>query len=412
MIDRTLILRNLWSSMGRYRVVLFFIATAAAALLLLSAVVGQGASNVSAQLSHNSAVSSLQIASASTTGNAVQLDRKTLAAVAAVAHVKSVDPWAQEGIIAQSESLWADPGTPLVFWATPRIAYAQPKIVSPLRARVANLAPDQILLPSRVGSKSFSKTVGKTFTFTYTVATGASSGVDQKISLAVVGLYDNSVPGNDGTSAVYISQSLESKLIAARAGLPHALSPGDSYVYPEAYVNVDGVDHVTAVQTALAKRGYNVSSIASQVTQLPGLLRLLSYLNTAIAVILLLFCFGSGISIGSAWLAQRGREIGLLRALGWTRARIFVDLVLEIGAAGVVCGIAGIATGLILSVLASLALSGRTVDGIEFADGVTLPGWYWFAGVLVGLPVALAIGAIRPVSRLARLAPDDALRQL
>lgn len=169
---------------------------------------------------------------------------------------------------------------------------------------------------------------------------------------------------------------------------------------------------MASVQSALANNQYNVSSIVSQVTQLPGLLQILSFMNSAIAILLLLFCLGFGISIGSAWLAQRGREIGLLRALGWTQRRVFKVLILEITAAGLACSIVGTLLGVLLSTVAGILLGGHTVYGIEFGQQITLPGWQWFVAVLFGLPIALGLGAIRPVSRLARVAPDDALRQL
>lgn len=411
-VDAAFIRRNLRSSTTRYRLVLVLMAVAAAALLLLSAVVGQGAAVLSEQLSHQSAVSSLKVTSASTSGTAVQLDAANLEKLATKKHVRSVDPWAQEGVMAQDSVLWAGPNTPLVFWATPRIAYAQPKIVDPKGGAAPALTGTQVIFPDQVGTKRFKGLVGKTFTFTYTVATGVDSGVDQEMKLTIAALYDNSVPGDDGQSAVYVSQSLESRLIAARNGLAHASTPGPGYVYPSAYVDVDDVSNVRRVQAKLAGQNYNVSSIASQVTQLPGLLRILSYLNVFIAITLLIFCLGSGIAIGSAWLSQRGREIGLLRALGWTRQRVFRSLVLEISAAGFICSIAGVIIGVITSTIASQLIAGRTVYGIEFATDLALPQWYWFVGVLIGLPIALALGAIRPVARLSRVAPDDALRQL
>ncbi len=360
-IDATLVRRNLRSSAARYRVVLVFMALAAAALLVLSAIVGQGAAVLAERLSHASAVSSVKVLSESATSTVVQLNEANLKRLAEVPHVRTVSPWAQEGLLAEDESLWADAGTPVVFWATPRIAYAQPKIIEPESANEVPLGNDQIILPSQIGSKRYAGLVGSTFTFSYTVATGESSGVDQKVQLTVVGLYDNSVPGSDGQSAAYVSQELESRLIAARSGLAHASSPGPTYVYPAAYVDVDDIANVTTVQAQLVAANFNVSSIASQVSELPGLLRLLSYVNTFIAVVLLLFCLGSGIAIGSAWLAERGREIGLLRALGWTRQRVFRALVGEIAAAGLLCGVIGALVGLAGSVLTSQAIAGQTL---------------------------------------------------
>lgn len=229
LIDSTLVLRDLRSSLSRYRVVLLFMAVAAAGLLLLSAVVGQGASVLSRHLSKNSAVSTIWVQSASTSGAATQLTQANIERIAAMTHVKAIEPWAQQGLMPESASLWTDSGTPLVLWATPRIAYAQPAVNDPKSTVSGTLAYNEVLMPDAVGRKKYRFSVGKTYDFTYTMATGASSGVEQKISLKVVGTFDNSVPGSDGNAPVYVSGALEQKLIAARAGLRTG-SPGADYL--------------------------------------------------------------------------------------------------------------------------------------------------------------------------------------
>lgn len=413
-IDTTFATRNLRGSLGRYRVLLGFMAGAAAFLLLLSGVVGQGAAALAGKLSKNSAVSSI-VVSSQAPGSPRALDKAGLAALQSIPHVVSVAPWAQEGMMSNDSGLWQSAHDPSVFWATPRIAFAQPKVVATVAGHdpgLPTLGADEVILPATINGRSMNSELGRTVDFEYTLATGASDGIGEHVKLRVVGLFDNSVPGSDGPNPVYVSPELEHRMIAAMQGLRGVADPGSSYSYPSAYVNVDDVAHVTAVQSQISKAGFSVSSIAGQVTELPGLLGLLSKLNLAIAGMLAVFCLGSGISIGSAWLAQRSREIGLLRALGWTRGRIFRALIGEILAAGLVCGAFGAALGVGSLLVASRLLASRSLLEIEFSATTTLPAWYWFAGILFGLPIALAVGAVRPLLRLSRIAPDDALRQL
>lgn len=409
MINRMFVLCDLRLSLAKHRLMLVVIAAGAALLLLVSSVVGQGTSVASGQLPQPSGIGTIKLTSASVAGNAVQLTHEALDHVLGVRGVEAVQPWAQEGLMPESQELWADANTPLVFWATPRIRYAQPSLVAP-RGPEAALADNEIILPATIGDKSFAACVERTFSFSYTVATGASRGESQLLDLRVAGLYDNSMPGARDQNEVFVSLPVEEKLIMARSGTPSEAGLAESYTFPAAFVDVTDADTAASVQSTLQAAGYGVSGVSS-VTAQPGALRLLGSVNAGLAVLLLLFCVGSGLAIGAAWLRRREREIGLLRALGWTRARIFTLLLAEIAGAGLLSALAGAALGVVASAVVSVLLGGASVFGVAFAGGVTLPNPTWLALVVVGLPVALAVGAIRPLRRLARTDPDDALRR-
>jgi|GEM_PF-4860925 len=408
MIYRVFIRRNLDGTLRRYRVVLVVIATGAAALLVFSAVIGQGAAAVSTSLSTDSAISSIRLDSMTSRGDSVQLTKPALDKVRAIDGVVAVEPWAQEALTPEDAALWLDKNTPLAFWGTPRIAAVQPKVVAGKDA----VGPREILLPNRVGDRDYTSSVGRKFHFSYIVRTGVASGSPEPIDLLVVGVYDNSHPGQDGEIAAYISPKLVTLLVAAKAGLAKDRFNADAHVYPSAFVQVRDVSMVEKVQSRLVGEGYGASSIVSQVGALPRILQLLGYLNLAIAVALALLCVGAGLSIGSASLAQRGRDIGLLRALGWGRRRVLRSLMAEIGVFGVICAVLACLLGIALSFLANSVLGGSTVWGVEFVTGVRLPALAWLGIVLIGLPAAVVLGAVRPMARLARIDPDDALRQL
>lgn len=411
MIDNTFIKRNLTTSVRRYRLLLAGLAITTAVFLAISAVVGSAAAHTAAKLTQQSAISAIKVASASPGGNTLELTADRLASISAMPQVKSVDPWEQEGLFAEESSMWPDASTPLVLWATPRIPYVQPAIDSNPAAE-ENLGDDEVIIPDRSGDKDMRSLVGTTHAFSYTVATGAASGVSQPLDLKVVGTFDNSVPDADGPTPAYVSQGLMKKLIAARSGLPEKSGPPAGYSYPLAYVQADSPSSVAALQARLSSDGYTASSISTEVGELPGLVNLLSILDNVIAAFLAVFCLASGVAIASAWLGQRRREVGLLRALGWRRQRVLRAFLIEVIGAGLAASLSGAVLGVIISIATSLLLSGRDALGLHFAEAISLPALPWLFGVIGGIPLALALGAVGPTLSLARISPDDALRQL
>ena len=295
----------------------------------------------------------------------------------------------------------------MVYWATPRIAAVQPKIVAGRDVT----APDEIVLPDVVAGRDLTEVVGSTYPFQYTVRTGVDTGTANLVDLTVVGLFDNANPGSDGETAGYVSIELENVLIAAMDGLSADVFNPDSFNYPKAFVTVDSATNVPAVQGALTADGFAASSIVSQASELPRALSMLGAVNRGIAVALGLFCLGAGLAIGSAALALRGRDIGLLRAIGWTRRRVLNALVTEVAVAGAVCSVVAVVLGTLASLAITAGLQGSAL-GVTFADGVAAPDARLLVAVLLGLPAALTLGAWRPVRRLSAVEPDDALRQL
>ncbi|MCU0724661.1 MAG: ABC transporter permease [Planctomycetes bacterium] len=100
---------------------------------------------------------------------------------------------------------------------------------------------------------------------------------------------------------------------------------------------------------------------------------------------------------------ERVREVGVLRAVGWSKGAIVLALFIEallISVAGV---LAGIPTGLLL-----VEVIARITDLSNFLE----PTWEWglLARSLVVALVAAAIGAVYPAWRAARLHPAEAIR--
>jgi putative ABC transport system permease protein len=106
-------------------------------------------------------------------------------------------------------------------------------------------------------------------------------------------------------------------------------------------------------------------------------------------------------------VAQRARELALLRALGATRAQVLGSVVVEAGAIGALASVAGVMVGLAAGLLMRVVLR---------AAGVEVPSTHLVleprtvaVGLGVGIGVSVAAGLV-PAVRATRVAPVGALR--
>ncbi|MGH7722403.1 MAG: ABC transporter permease [Candidatus Dormibacteria bacterium] len=134
-------------------------------------------------------------------------------------------------------------------------------------------------------------------------------------------------------------------------------------------------------------------------------------INTFIGTPLLVFAFislfvGSFLIINTfnILVAQRTRELALLRALGATRAQVLRSVLIEAGITGVVASIIGFGVGiLIASILFSLF-------GTSASSGLTLLPRTFIVAVVIGTVVTV-LAATLPARRATRVAPVAALAE-
>jgi putative ABC transport system permease protein len=164
-------------------------------------------------------------------------------------------------------------------------------------------------------------------------------------------------------------------------------------------------EHIAAAlpSYAVAETGQQAAAAAEQSTE--------STISTFIGTPLLVFAFislfvGSFLIINTfnILVAQRTRELALLRALGATRAQVMTSVLVEAAVTGLVASILGFLVGILIA-RALLSVFGSASTG-----SVTLLPRTVIIAVLVGTIVTV-IAASLPARRATRIAPVAALAE-
>lgn len=250
------------------------------------------------------------------------------------------------------------------------------------------------------------------------------NGTDYK----VVGLVRPTLTGS--TADVYFPLETLQKLATKTDRVTQVLVKADSSA------NVDKV--AAAIKRQLPGAEVVTSkALASQVTgSLADARKLADRLGGALAVIVLLSAFAIAVLLTLSSIAKRVREIGTLRAIGWSKGRVVRQLLGETLGIGLLGGVLGLGVGALAAVAVhafSPSLS-ATSGGVPGLGSSSLSGLFGQSGaaalhttkvtlsaplhpttLLLGLGCALLGGLLAGLAggwRAARLAPAVALRDL
>lgn len=167
-----------------------------------------------------------------------------------------------------------------------------------------------------------------------------------------------------------------------------------------------------AIERALGA-GFQVEPPASRGQQIDSVLRVYQFtanLNSAFALFIGMFIIYNSFSIA---VAQRRREIGILRALGASRRQVRTLFLIESGLSGVVGSVAGLALGVLMSrgladYIATLikGVYGVADRTMEVATGP----WLLASGLVMGVLTSVVAGFL-PARNAARVDPIQALQK-
>jgi len=275
-----------------------------------------------------------------------------------------------------------------------------------------SVAKSQVLVTTSYASQKGLK-VGDTLTI-------------NKVNYKIVGLVNPTLTGD--VSDVYFSIS-NLQTLSTNSGRIN-----------EVLVSVANAKDVNAVATAIKKAlpGATVLTSASLADQVTGSLsnarKLANDLGGALALVVLLAAFLIAGLLTLSSVSKRVREIGSLRAIGWSRGRVVRQIMAETLGIGVVGGVIGIAVGSVICLIIGAVGPGLSVTSTGLAVGASkmsgllgqttsatvartvhltapihpLTIVIAFGGALLGGLIAGAAGGWRA----ARLSPASALRDL
>lgn len=278
---------------------------------------------------------------------------------------------------------------------------------------LGNDAPNEVLLNVAYANKK-SLAVGDTLPI---------NGTDYE----VVGLVSPTLTGN--TADVYFTLVTLQALATKEGRVTQVL------------VKADDADSVDAVAAAIAKvlpgaEVVTTQKLADQVTgSLADAKGLANRLGGALAAIVLVSAFIIAALLTLSSIAKRVREIGTLRAIGWSKARVVGQILGETLGIGLLGGVLGIGAGVLVTLAAEAmapALSATTSD-LPGVAGSNLSAFFGQATstvrttriamtaplhastLLVGVGFALVGGLVAGLVggwRAARLSPAVALRDI
>ena len=130
-------------------------------------------------------------------------------------------------------------------------------------------------------------------------------------------------------------------------------------------------------------------------------------LGLIVAIILGVGAAFGGMNTMYAAVARRGKEVGVLRALGFTRGNVLLSFVIESIAIGTLGGLIG--EVLAVAVATALGLNSRLMNVGEFIFSFRLTGGAFASGLIAAATIG-AIGGLLPAARAARIGVMDSLR--
>ncbi len=131
-------------------------------------------------------------------------------------------------------------------------------------------------------------------------------------------------------------------------------------------------------------------------------------MGLVVAAILGIGAIFGGMNTMYAAVARRGREIGVLRVLGFSRVNVLISFVIESVMLGLAGGIAGELLG--VAVAQTTGLGSRLMKAGMFIFSFRLAPSAFAAGLIAAVLIG-AVGGLLPALRAARLSVVDSLRE-
>lgn len=238
------------------------------------------------------------------------------------------------------------------------------------------------------------KLLGKTMTFSYTI----KGGEERIITFErPVGAVYNSSKMNIPDNSILFSFSDLMGIIADAEGKTE-----DEYIRTAKfdYINVyiSDTDKTDQTMQAIRSCGYSAADIGSKAAETPGIVKYIMWIGGGIGAAVLLF---SCLSIASNMVQaidNRRKEIGILKAIGYTNGKIRNLFFLEV----IILGAASIVVGLLLSVLLVHGLNGYVNDLLSIDMSARIDPQSALLSTVLGIAVPL-LAVLIPLLKISRI---------
>ncbi|MGP1348967.1 MAG: ABC transporter permease [Stomatobaculum sp.] len=188
------------------------------------------------------------------------------------------------------------------------------------------------------------------------------------------------------------------------------------YVYDEAYIFVDDMKQVSAVQQMISDLGFQADSQMQWLEQSQKSMRMTQAVLGGIGAVSLLVAAIGIINTMMMSIYERTREIGVMKVLGCDMTDIRNMFLVESGAIGFIGGVIGLLVSLLISRLINILAPQMSADGMgmfymsaEGGDISYIPPWLFVFSLLFAVAIGTAAGYL-PSKRAMRLSPLAALR--
>lgn len=192
--------------------------------------------------------------------------------------------------------------------------------------------------------------------------------------------------------------------------------PVDYYIYDQAYVFVDNMNHVSEVQKKIAELGYQADSNMEWLEQSKQFTGMVQAVLGGIGAVSLLVAAIGIINTMMMSIYERTREIGVMKVLGCEMTNIRDLFLVESGFIGLLGGIIGTILSLLLSLLINFLASQGGSEQLsvfyENANGAAIsyiPPWLALFAIVFAIFIGAAAGYL-PAKRAMRLSPLAAMR--
>lgn len=332
------------------------------------------------------------------------LTTASLDAVAALPGVVSVEPVLQASFGYKGNGI----AGVLLYATTPRTSVLPP-VLRGIRRTVFPLRPGEMVLPARGDGVDLGRLLGKRIRVEVTRQTGAGTGTSESREVRVVGLFEPSWQ-IDGPNAAYVDSATVLDWAALRAG-----TTASRYAETAGYDSASVVARFSAAVPALLRKlqqdGYSATSLRQELEALPTVLELIRVVGVTLLVVLVLVTGFSAFQVMAALARQRRREIGILKAVGFSDGAVFRMLAVEAFLVAVLGAAAGLAVAVVLGTAGNAVLRLGTHVRTYLGAGFVGPDLEEAVAAVAAVVLVVGAGSVVPVARAAAMPPAEAMKE-